>query len=77
MSKKEKLASIRKNKSVEKELHRQVEKIDLATEKVSEKATVIDFATKEKINKETPKKSSSRLMDKLRKKRDEEFGKDK
>jgi hypothetical protein len=44
---------------------------------LDQKASVIDFATKEKVEEETPKKSSSRLMDKLRKKRDEEYGKDK
>ncbi|MEC1722655.1 Mu transposase C-terminal domain-containing protein [Schinkia azotoformans] len=80
-SKREKLASIKENKAVEKELHRQVEHFDLEAEaeQGSERATVtvIDFATKEKLEDETPKKSTSRLMDKLRKKRDEEFGKDK
>jgi hypothetical protein len=76
-SKKEKLASIRDNKAIEKELNRQVEQFDLESEQVDQKASVIDFATKEKVEEETPKKSSSRLMDKLRKKRDEEYGKDK
>lgn len=76
-SKREKLASIRDNKAIEKELHRQLEQFDLESEQFDQKASVIDFATKEKVEEETPKKSSSRLMDKLRKKRDEEYGKDK
>ncbi|WP_040208060.1 Mu transposase C-terminal domain-containing protein [Neobacillus jeddahensis] len=76
-SKKEELASIRDNKAIEKELNRQVEQFDLESEQFDQKASVIDFATKEKVEEETPKKSSSRLMDKLRKKRDEEYGKNK
>nr|WP_144920535.1 Mu transposase C-terminal domain-containing protein [Paenibacillus bovis] len=76
-SKREKLASIRDNKAIEKELHRQLEQFDLESELVDQKGSVIDFATKGKIEEDTPKKSSSRLMDKLRKKRDEEFEKDK
>jgi hypothetical protein len=76
-SKKEKLASIRDNKAIEKELNRQVEQFDLESEQNDQKASVIDFAKKEKVEEETTKKSSSRLMDKLRKKRDEEYGKDK
>lgn len=76
-SKREKLASIRENKAIEKELHRQVEQFDLEYEQVDQKGSVINFATKEKIEEDTPKKSTSRLMDKLRKKRDEEFGKNK
>lgn len=76
-SKKEKLESIRDNKAIEKGLNRQVEQFDLESEQVDQKASIIDFATKEKVEEETPKKSSSRLMGKLRKKRDEEYGKDK
>ncbi|MGC4379198.1 Mu transposase C-terminal domain-containing protein [Fictibacillus sp. Mic-4] len=76
-SKREKLASIRDNKAIEKELHRQVEHFDLEAKQGSEKATVIDFATKEKFEEKIPLKSTSRIMDKLRKKRDEELGKDK
>ncbi|WP_273130108.1 Mu transposase C-terminal domain-containing protein [Bacillus weihaiensis] len=76
-SKKEKLASIRDNKAIEKELNRQVEQFDLESKQLDQEASVIDFATNEKIEEEIPKQSSSRLMDKLRKKRDEEYGKDK
>ncbi|EMY4799658.1 transposase [Bacillus pacificus] len=76
-SKKAKIAAIRDNKDVEKQLNRETEKFDLSPNKVSEVAEVIDFVTKEKIDETPPKKSSSRLMEKLKKKRDEEFGKDK
>ncbi|QXE01941.1 Mu transposase C-terminal domain-containing protein [Terribacillus sp. DMT04] len=76
-SKKAKIASIRDNKDVEKLLNRESEKFDLSPDKVSKSAEVIDFATKEKIDDNTPKKSPSRLMQKLKKKRDEEFGKNK
>ncbi|WP_071396590.1 Mu transposase C-terminal domain-containing protein [Bacillus tuaregi] len=76
-SKKAKIAAIRENKDVEKQLNREAEKFDLSPNKVSETADVIDFVTKEKIDETPPKKSNSRLMEKLKKKRDEEFGKDK
>ncbi|RDW19177.1 transposase [Oceanobacillus arenosus] len=76
-SKREKLASIRDNKAIEKELHRQLEQFDLESELVDQEGSVIDFATKGKIEEDKLKKSTSRLMDKLRKKRDEEFEKDK
>jgi hypothetical protein len=76
-SKKARIAAIRDNKDVEKQLNRESEKFDLSPDKVSESAEVIDFATKEKVDDTPPKKSSSRLMEKLKKKRDEEFGKDK
>lgn len=76
-SKKAKIAAIRDNKDVEKQLNRETEKFDLSPNKVSEAAEVIDFVTKEKIDETPPKKSRSRLMEKLKKKRDEEFGKDK
>ncbi|MGP4074021.1 Mu transposase C-terminal domain-containing protein [Piscibacillus sp. B03] len=76
-SKKAKIASIRDNKDVEKLLNRESEKFDLSPDKVSEPAEVINFATKEKVDEKLPKKSSSRLMQKLKKKRDDEFGKNK
>lgn len=75
-SKKAKLASIRDNKDFEKQMNRESEKFDLSPTEVIETAEVIDFAKKEKIEDSPPKKSSSRLMDKLKKKRDEEFGKE-
>ncbi|NUJ07438.1 Mu transposase C-terminal domain-containing protein [Bacillus paranthracis] len=75
-SKREKIASIRENRNTEKQLNRQQEKFDLSPAAVSEKAEVIDFSTKEKVQSELSKKSSSRLMEKLKKKRDEKFGKD-
>ncbi|HLQ87472.1 MAG TPA: hypothetical protein VK109_03050 [Enterococcus sp.] len=76
-SKKAKIASIRDNKGVEKLLNRDSEKFDLSPDKVSESAEVIDFARKGKVDETPPKKSRSRLMQKLKKKRDEEFGKNK
>lgn len=76
-SKKAKIAAIRENKDVEKQLNREAEKFDLLPNKASESADVIDFVTKEKIDETPPKKLGSRLMEKLKKKRDEEFGKDK
>src|SRR5699024_5129516 len=76
-SKKAKIASIRDNKDVEKQLNSESEKFDLSPDKVSESAEVIDLATKEKVEETPTKKSSSRLMQKLKKKRDEEFGKNK
>ncbi|XOQ14295.1 MAG: Integrase catalytic domain-containing protein [Shouchella clausii] len=76
-SKKAKIASIRDNKDVEKLLNRESEKFDLSPHKVSESAEVIDFTTKEKVEETPSKKSPSRLMQKLKKKRDEEFGKNK
>lgn len=75
-SKNEKIVSIRENKQTEKQLNREEEKFDLSPVVVSEQADVIDFVTKEKAQDDTPKKSSSRLMEKLKKKRDETFGKD-
>lgn len=75
-SKKEKIASIRDNKLTEKQLNREEEKFDLAPAVISDQAHVIDFVTKEKVQDDKPKKSSSRLMEKLKKKRDETFGND-
>ncbi len=76
-SKREKLASIRENKTIEKQLNRQEERFDLSPDTIVENAEVINFTTKEKLQEDQPKKSSSRLMEKLKKKRDEEFGKNK
>lgn len=75
-SKREKIASIRDNKISEKLMNREEEKFDLSPAVVSEKADVLAFNKKGKVENETPKKSNSRLMEKLKKKRDEEFGKD-
>ncbi|WP_146550784.1 Mu transposase C-terminal domain-containing protein [Rummeliibacillus suwonensis] len=73
-TKSEKLRDIKVNRAVEKQINRTDEKFDLV-EKVDQSPT--QFVKFPKKNQETPKKSSSRLMDKLKKKRDEEFGKDK
>lgn len=74
-SKKEKIASIRDNKLTEKQLNREEEKFDLTPAVVSDQADVIDYVTKEKVQDDKSEKSSSRLMEKLKKKRDETFGK--
>ncbi len=57
-------------------MNREEEKFDLAPAVVSDQADVIDFVTKEKVQDDKSKKSSSRLMEKLKKKRDETIGKD-
>lgn len=77
-SKKEKLAAIRDNKAIEKTANREEEKFDLATTPTvaEQSAEIIDFASRTKLEQQPEKKSSSRLMDKLKRKRDEQFGKD-
>ena len=77
-SKKEKLAAIRDNKAIEKAANREEEKFDLApTPSVAEEpAEIIDFASRTKLEQQPEKKSSSRLMEKLKRKRAEQFGKD-
>ncbi|MGA3599591.1 Mu transposase C-terminal domain-containing protein [Lysinibacillus agricola] len=77
-SKKEKLAAIRDNKAYEKQANREEEKFDLSsTPIVIEQPTeIIDFSSRIKLEEQTQKKSLSRLMEKLKRKRDEEFGKD-
>ncbi|WEZ08681.1 Mu transposase C-terminal domain-containing protein [Priestia flexa] len=77
MSKKEKLDAIRDNKENEKQINRQEEKFDLSPSLKSEDVEIIDFATKKKIEEQPVKKGTSRLMEKLKRKRDEELGKDK
>ena len=77
-SKKEKLAAIRDNKANEKQVNREEEKFVLSPmSTVAEQSTeIIDFTTRTKIEEQPEKKSPSRLMEKLKRKRDEEFGKD-
>ena len=77
-SKKEKLAAIRDNKTYEKQANREEEKFDLApTPAATEQPTeIIDFTSRIKLEEQPQKKSPSRLMEKLKRKRDEEFGKD-
>ncbi|WP_170006014.1 Mu transposase C-terminal domain-containing protein [Bacillus fonticola] len=76
INKSEKLKNIRVNRQVEKQINREEEKFDLTTKHVSEPAHIIDFKTKEKLQEPTIKSSNARLMEKLRKKRDEEFEKE-
>lgn len=75
-SKKEKLDVIRDNKAIEKAANREEEKFDLAPTVAEQPAEIIDFTSRTKLEQQPEKKSSSRLMDKLKRKRDEEFGKD-
>lgn len=75
VSKSEKIKDIRVNRQAEKIMNRNDEKFDLV-EKVSKQPTqVIEFTSKNRQSEESHEKSSSRLMEKLKKKRDEEFGK--
>ncbi len=58
-------------------LNRENEKFNL-DEKLDETLVdIIDFETKEKKDNSPQKKPTSRLMQKLKRKRDEEFGKNK
>ncbi|WP_062197416.1 Mu transposase C-terminal domain-containing protein [Massilibacterium senegalense] len=75
-SKKEKLAAIRDNKAIEKAANREEEKFDLAPTVAEQPAEIIDFTSRTKLEQQPEKKSSSRLMEKLKRKRDEKFGKD-
>lgn len=75
-SKKEKLEAIRDNKNFEKEANRNKERFDLTPTVAEHSSEIIDFAAGTKLEEQPPKKSSSRLMEKLKKKRDEQLGKD-
>lgn len=77
ISKAEKIKDIRMNRQAEKLINRKEEKFILNKKPNDPPAKVIEFSSKEN-ERETPvKKSNSRLMEKLKKKRDEEFGKNK
>lgn len=75
-SKAEKLKDIRTNRQAEKLMNREGEKFVLAEKPKLEPAQVVEFTNKKTAASPT-QKSSSRLMEKLKKKRDEEFEKDK
>lgn len=77
-SKKEKLEAIRENKVNEKQVNREEEKFDLSLpSSIAEQPTeVIDFVSRTKLEEQKVEKPTSRLMEKLKRKRDEEFGKD-
>ncbi|MEX3748292.1 MULTISPECIES: Mu transposase C-terminal domain-containing protein [Lysinibacillus] len=75
-SKKEKLAAIRDNKAIERKANREEEKFDLSPTVAEQPTAIIDFASRTILEHQPEKKSSSRLMEKLKRKRDEEFGKD-
>jgi len=72
-TKSEQIKNIRVNRQVEKLVNRQDEKFDLGPEKKQQKAQIVKFTKEESEPKTQP---ISRLMAKLRKKRDEELGKD-
>lgn len=71
----EKLKNIQINRQAEKASNREEEKFDLSPIKYPEKSDVVDLTTRERIKEDEPKLSNSRLMEKLKRKRDEEFGK--
>lgn len=76
-SKKEKVASIRNNKMIEKAINREIEKFDLWPTPISDEqpAEIIDFESQSKIETQSEKKTSSRLIEKIKEKRNEEYGK--
>ncbi|MEE6132829.1 transposase [Priestia sp. GS2] len=76
ISKVKKLKNIRANRQAEKLLNREQEKFDLGVEPKPKPAKIVEFTMLE-TEASSIKKSGSRLMEKLKKKRDEEFGKDK
>lgn len=75
-SKKEKLAAIRDNKANEKQANREEEKFDLSPTVTEQSTEIIDITSRIKLEEQPQKKSPSRLMEKLKRKRDEEIGKD-
>ncbi|MFJ8087101.1 Mu transposase C-terminal domain-containing protein [Lysinibacillus sp. NPDC095746] len=70
-NKKDKLAAIRENKATEKQANRINEKFDLSPILTEQNTEIIELKLEEK----SEKKVSSRLMGKLKQKRDEEYGK--
>lgn len=72
-TKSEQIKNIRVNRQAEKLVNRQDEKFDLGPEQKQQKAQIVNFTKEESEPKAQP---TSRLMAKLRKKRDEELGKD-
>ncbi|MGQ4706346.1 hypothetical protein [Bacillus cereus] len=57
-------------------MNREDEKFELAEKQKTEPAKIVEF-TKKETKAPLTGKSGSRLMEKLKKRRDEEFGKDK
>ena len=75
-SKTEQVRNIKVNRQAEKALQREEEKFDLVDReaKMNQQPTqILEFP---KIKEESPKKSSSGIMSKLKRKRDEQFGED-
>lgn len=75
ISKSEKVKDIRVNRQAEKIMNRNLEKFDLVDKVNEQPAQVVEFTSKPAKSEALPKKSNSRLMEKIKKKRDEEFGK--
>lgn len=75
-SKKEKLSSIRDNRLIEKEVNRAKEIFDLDSNVSHENTEVIEFDSIAKIEEQTEVKASSRLLEKIKRKRDEAYGKE-
>ncbi|WP_442594858.1 Mu transposase C-terminal domain-containing protein [Neobacillus sp. D3-1R] len=77
VSKAEKLKNTKVNRQAQKIMNREEEKFDLVEKTTSDTGQVVEFTNIKTDIIRTQKKPTSRLMDKLRKKRDEEFEKDK
>ena len=74
-TKKEKLSSIRDNRAIEKEANRVEEKFDLEPNTNQYHAEVIDLTSKNKSDEQKVTNPTSRLLEKIKRKRDEEYGK--
>lgn len=75
LSKSETIKNIRVNRQAEKIVNRNNEKFDLVDKVNEQLAQVVEFTSKTPKSEALPQKSNSRLMGKLKKKRDEEFEK--
>lgn len=75
LSKSEKIKDIRVNRQAEKIMNRSNEKFNLVDKVNEQPAQVVEFTSKTPKSEALPKKSNSRLMEKIKKKRDEEFEK--
>lgn len=75
LSKLGKIKNIRVNRQAEKIMNRNNEKFDLVDKVNEQSAQIVEFTSKTPKSEALPQKSNSRLMGKLKKKRDEEFEK--
>lgn len=74
-SKKEKLASIRDNRAMEKEANRAEEQFDLDSNTIQQNTEVIEFTSINKSEEQKITRPTSRLLEKIKQKRGEEYGK--